>query len=256
MGRHVPALLVLVAAVAAWEGALRSGLVSERVLPSLGDVFSAVPEVMTDASSRFWFHLGVTASEVGIGYGIAVVAGISLGGLVASSTLLRRVLYPLLVAFEVVPKVALVPLIILGLGYGVTSKAAVAALLAFFPLFLNTLQGFSSADPKSLDLMRSLRANPLQRFRLYLVPQALPEIFSGLKIALTLAFIGAIVAELLTLQSGLGFLINAFKHQLRMDMAFAATLIVALISTSLFLSMEWLERKLIFWTSPTTLFSD
>ena len=199
--------------------------------------------------------MGVTAREVGIGYAVAVVAGIVLGGLVASSRLLRRVLYPLLVAFEVVPKVALVPLLILAFGYGISSKAAIAALLAFFPLFLNTLEGFSTADPSYISLLRSLRAGPITRFRLYLVPHALPAILSGLKIALTLAFIGAIVGELLTLQAGLGFLINAFKQQLRMDMAFAAILVVAVISTGLFLAMEWLERRIIFWAEPTTLLS-
>lgn len=240
---------ILLLLLVAWEAVVRTGLVSDRVLPTLSSVAAGFPDVLTSDTSNFSHHLWVTGQEVLIGFGIAVVAGLLLGALLATWEAGRRILFPVLVVAEVIPKVALVPLLIVALGYGITSKAAVAALLAFFPMFLNSLQGLSSSDDQAVRLMRSLRATRLQTLRYYLVPNALPMIFSGLKLALTLAFIGAIVGELLTLQSGLGYLINSLKQQLRMDLAYATTIIVAAIGAGLFFAMERLERRLLSWST-------
>lgn len=245
------ALLVLI--LLTWEFAVRFGMVSERILPTFSSVVAGLPTVVTSPTSNFTHHLWVTTQEVFVGFGVAVVAGLVLGALLATWEAGRRVMFPVLVMVEVVPKVALVPLLIVALGYGVASKAAVAALLAFFPMFLNSLQGLSSGDPQAVRLMRSLRAGKFQTLRYYLGPQALPLIFSGLKLALTLAFIGAIVGELLTLQSGLGYLINSLKQQLRMDLAYATTIIVAALGAGLFFSMEVLERRLLHWAPNSRL---
>ncbi|HEY4281242.1 MAG TPA: ABC transporter permease [Conexibacter sp.] len=236
------------ALIALWEIAVAANVVSDRVLPPLTDVIAGIPHVVSDPSSRFFHHLGITLSEVGIGYAGAIVAGFAIGALIASSLTLRKILYPLVVVFEVIPKVALTPVLIVGLGFGVSSKAAVAGLLAFFPIFINTMSGLDYPGKEGDVLLRALGAGPLQRLRLYGIPRALPSVFAGLKVGLSMAFIGAIVAELLTLQSGLGFLINSFKGQLRMDYAYGATLLVGLIGTVLFFAVELIERRVVFWT--------
>lgn len=240
----VPGALLAVA----WELSARVDLASDRVLPSLTEVVSGIPHVITDPSARFTHHLGITLSEVGLGYAGAVTAGLLVGALVAASGTLRRVLYPLVVMFEVIPKVALTPLLIVGLGFGISSKAAVAGLLAFFPVFINTMSGLDYPGKDGDVLLRSMGAGALRRLRHFGVPRALPSIFAGLKVGLTMAFIGAIVAELLTLQSGLGFLMNSFKGQLRIDYAYAATLLVAVLGTLLFFAMEQVERRIVFWS--------
>lgn len=240
----VPGALLLLA----WEVASATNLASDRLLPSLVDVVASIPALVTEGSSRFWYHLGITLAEVGIGYASAVTVGLLVGTLVALSPTVRGVLYPLVVVFEVIPKVALTPLLIVGLGFGISSKAAVAGLLSFFPIFINTMSGLDYADKDGDVLLRSLGAGPLKRLRYFGAPRALPSIFAGLKVGLTMAFIGAIVAELLTLQSGLGFLINTFKGQLRLGYAYAATLLVALLGTGLFFAMELVERRIVFWS--------
>lgn len=240
----LPGLLLVIL----WELAAAANIASDRVLPSLVEVVAGLPHVIGDPSTRFFYHLGVTLSEVALGFFGAAAAGLLLGSVVAMSSNLRQILYPLIVAFEVIPKVALTPLLIVGLGYGVSSKAAVAGLLAFFPIFINTMSGLDYVGKDGDELLRSLGANRLERLRRFGIPRALPSIFAGLKIGMTMAFIGAIVAELLSLQAGLGFLIDAFKGQLRIDYAYSATILIGVLGTSLYFVMEWIERKVSFWS--------
>jgi NitT/TauT family transport system permease protein len=189
----------------------------------------------------------VTLSEVGRGFGIAVVLGIAAGAAVALLPRVGRAMMPIFVAWEVIPKVTLVPLLIVALGYGQASEVAIAAMMGFFPIFLNTHRGFVDADPRALSLMRSVGASRRQRLRYYLIPNSLPAVFAGLKIGLSFAFIGAILGELLTLQEGVAYTINAYRAQLVMDLAYAATILVALVGAGLYGVLELVERRAIPW---------
>jgi NitT/TauT family transport system permease protein len=240
-------LVVLAVVMVTWEIVGRSGVLGARAFPPVSEVLSGIPYVLTSGTTRFWHHLRVTLSEVMRGYGIAVVGGSASGVAVALLPRVGRATMPIFVAWEVIPKVALVPLLIVAVGYGQASEVAIAAMMGFFAIFLNTYRGLSRADDRAVQLMRSIGATRYQQFRHYLLPQSLPAVFAGLKIGLSFAFLGAILGELLTLQEGVGFTINAYRGQLRMDLAYAATILVALVGTGLLFLIELLERRAIPW---------
>jgi ABC-type nitrate/sulfonate/bicarbonate transport system permease component len=240
-------LVVLAIVLVTWEILGRSGVLGARAFPPVSKVLVGIPYVLTSGTTRFWHHLSVTLSEVIRGYAIAVVVGSASGVAVALLPRVGRATLPIFVAWEVIPKVALVPLLIVALGYGQASEVAIAAMMGFFAIFLNTYRGLARADERAVQLMRSIGATRYQQFRYYLFPQSLPTVFAGLKIGLSFAFLGAILGELLTLQEGVGFTINAYRGQLRMDLAYAATILVALVGTGLLFVIELLERRAIPW---------
>jgi NitT/TauT family transport system permease protein len=238
---------VTVVLLVAWELVGRSEAFGARAFPPISEVLEGIPYVLTTDTTRFWHHLWITLSEVLRGFGFAVVIGATSGLLVALLPRFGKAVMPIFVAWEVIPKVALVPLLIVALGYGHGTEVAIAATMGFFAIFLNTYGGIATADPRAVRLMRSLGASRLQLLWRYQLPQALPTIFAGLKIGLSFAFLGAILGQLLTLQDGVGFTITAYRNQLRMDLAYAATIIVALIGTGLLLCLELVERLAIPW---------
>jgi NitT/TauT family transport system permease protein len=209
--------------------------------------------VIRSDRANFGYHVGVSISEFLKAFAIALLLGVVLGAIVALVPRVGRAAMPLFVVWEVIPKVAVVPLIIVALGYGQASTVAVGAMLGFFPIFLNTHRGLTSADPRALALLGSLSASAWQRFRYYLFPNALPALWAGVKIGLSFTIIGTILGEFLTLQEGVGFSINAFRQQLRMDLAYAVTIMVATFGVVLYFLMEALERVVIPWFDSETL---
>jgi NitT/TauT family transport system permease protein len=245
--RGLDVVVVLALVLIAWEALGRSEALGARAFPPVSEVLKGIPYVMTADTTRFWHHLGVTLSEVVRGYAFAAGIGTVSGLLVALLPRVGRATMPIFIAWEVIPKVALVPLLIVALGYGHGSEIAIAAMMGFFAIFLNTYRGIAGADSRAVQLMRSLGASRLQLLWRYQLPQALPAVFAGLKIGLSFAFLGAILGELLTLQDGVGFTINAYRNQLRMDLAYAATILVAIVGTGLLLCLEIVERWAIPW---------
>jgi NitT/TauT family transport system permease protein len=238
----VTALLLI-----AWEVLGRSEAFGARAFPPVTEVLEGIPYVLTTETTRFWHHLWITLSEVLRGFGFAVVIGGTCGLIVALLPRVGKATMPIFVAWEVIPKVALVPLLIVALGYGHGTEVAIAATMGFFAIFLNTYGGVARADPRAIQLMRSLGASRFQLLWRYQLPQALPTIFAGLKIGLSFAFLGAILGQLLTLQDGVGFTITSYRNQLRMDLAYAATILVALVGVAMLLVLELLERLAIPW---------
>ena len=231
----------------AWEVLGRTEAFGARAFPPVTEVLEGIPYVLTTDTTRFWHHLWITLSEVLRGFALAVVIGGTSGLIVALLPRVGRATMPIFIAWEVIPKVALVPLLIVALGYGHGTEVTIAATMGFFAIFLNTYGGIARADRRAIKLMRSLGASRFQLLWRYQLPQALPTIFAGLKIGLSFAFLGAILGQLLTLQDGVGFTITAYRNQLRMDLAYAATIIVALVGTALLLCLELLERLAIPW---------
>lgn len=234
----VMALLVL-----AWQAVATLGGFSTLILPAPTDVISTAREFSSDLLNASW----VTLYETLVGFAVAVVIAIPLAIVVVEWPLLSRAFYPVLLLLQAVPKVALAPVLIIWMGFGEGPKIVIAALSCFFPVFLDTVAGLQSTSKDHLDLLRSFRARRLQTLRKLRIPHALPHIFVGLKVGVTFAVIGAVVAEFVQSNEGLGYLILVSSTQSRTDLAFASMILLAVISIVLFYLIEALERLLIPW---------
>jgi len=183
------------------------------------------------------------------GFALSVVVGIPLAMLIAGSRTVEDYLYPLLVFSQSIPKVAIAPLFVVWFGFGLLPKVLSAFLLGFFPVVVSAVQGFKSVDPDMLDLARAMEANSLQTFRMVRLPHALPAIFSGLKVCITLAIVGAVVGEFVGSNSGLGFVLQRSIGNFELPTMFAALLILAILGVVLFWLIEVAERFLVPWHS-------
>jgi NitT/TauT family transport system permease protein len=206
--------------------------------------------IMQELASRFPLYLqqsGATLLASVLGFLVAAIAGVVLGTMIVYSWVLRGVLYPVILVLQVVPKVALAPLFIVWIGYGLHSRVLVAAVIAFFPVVMNTVVGLSSVERELLDLVRMLRGSRMQQFVKIAFPHAMPFIFSGLKVAVTFAVIGEIVAEFISGNEGLGYLILVANSEMNVAMSFAALILLSVMGLALFGIMELLERICVSW---------
>lgn len=213
------------------------------------EIVPAFSEALT--TGFVWENFWVTFQETMLGFVIGAGTGFLLGIYVALSAVFRKAFYPVVILFQSTPRVALAPIFISWFGFGITSKVALAATICFFPVLVNTISGLTLIDENAGLLMRSLRASKWQMFRSLRLPNAVPTIFAGLKTALTFALIGAIVGELTASNEGAGHLIETAAFQFRMDDVFAYLLLLALIGLALFITAQFLERKLVFWHVDT-----
>jgi NitT/TauT family transport system permease protein len=195
-------------------------------------------------------HIWVTMLETALGFLFGGFAGFALGAAVASSRRFEYYLYPIVVMFQSMPKVALAPLIIVWFGLDLTSKVINAGLVCFFPLMVNTIAGLRSADEDRVSLMRSLAATPMQIFLMLRLPGAMPAIFAGLEIAMIFALIGAIVAEFVGAQAGLGVLIQSMNFNLDVAGQFSVLFILSLIGLFLNTIVQMIRRRVVFWDIP------
>src|SRR5436190_296976 len=224
---------LLVVFLLAWNNTTKSGLIHQIILPAQTDIDEAAPELLTDPD--FPPHLVTTVVEVVGGFLLGSLVGLVLGVALALSPLLRRAYFPLVAAFQATPRVILAPVMVAWFGFGVQSKIAQAVILCFFPVFLNTLVGLSLTEENALKLMRSLGASRWQTFVKLRLPDALPTIFAGLKLALTFAMIGAIIAEFVGAEGGLGYLLSKYNFELRIPLVYTLIVLLALLGLSLYL---------------------
>jgi ABC-type nitrate/sulfonate/bicarbonate transport system permease component len=228
--------------IVAWELAVRLLAVPDYLLPPP----SGVAEELIARFTLVARHAGVTLGEVGVGLAAAVGGGAILAVAMASMPLLQRALYPLLAFLQAVPKVTIAPLFLIWLGYGLGSKVLMVFLIAFFPIAVNLTTGLLLVDADLLRLMRSYRATGWQIFRTVRAPNALPFFLAGLRIAVALAVVGAVVAEFVGADRGLGYLILLANAELRTPLLFACLVWLGAIGVGLFALVYWLER----WLSP------
>lgn len=212
--------LTLLALGAAWEGAIRLWGIPEYVLPPLGEVGGALWQGWWEGT--LWEHAAATLAAAAMGLLIGAGAGIVLGALVAEVRPVALAVYPLVIATQSMPTVALAPLIVVYLGVGLPSKVATVALLCFFPLFVNTVAGVRGAPAALVDLYRAFGAGPWRTFRDVRLPAAADGIMAAFQVAVVLAFVGAVVSEFIAAQRGLGFVIRAFASDLNVPVMFAA----------------------------------
>ncbi len=244
-------LIVFVLLMAAWHLSVRYLAVNVLIAPAPGDVVLALVDGLFGRGT-FWPHLRVTMIETLAGFGIGAVVGAILGVLIAESRILRDVLYPYIVAFQTVPKVAIAPLFVIWLGFGIGSKIAIAATIAFFPVVVNMIEGLAAAEASLLEMMSAFGASRRDRFLLVKLPASLPFLFAGLDIAIVLAVIGAIVAEFVGAQAGLGYLIMQYNFNLDTAGIFAVLIVLAVIGTLLHWAVTAIQARVIFWKQTSS----
>jgi len=181
------------------------------------------------------------------GFALSALIGVPIAMWIAYSRLVESFVYPLLVFSQSIPKVAIAPLFVVWFGFGLVPKVIAAFLLGFFPVVVATVQGFKSVEGDVIDLARSMGANPLKIFLKFRLPHALPAIFSGLKVSVTLAVVGAVVGEFVGSNSGLGYVLQKANGTFDLPLMFAALVILSMIGVLLFLVLELIERWLMPW---------
>jgi NitT/TauT family transport system permease protein len=245
----ISTLLSIVMLVVIWKLVIAIFDVSPFVLPQPEDVLSGVKELVN--ANDFWSDVRVTLTETLVGFAIALVLGIVLGTILGRVVWLEQAMRPVIVASQVVPKVALIPLFIIWFGFGITSKIIIVAMLAFFPILLNVILGVRSVDTGHRDVMRSLNASRWQTFRRLEYPSTLPYILAGMEVGIVFAVVGAVVGEYLGGDQGLGFRIVTSLNNLKAEELFALILVLTLFGFLLYLAVVALKRFLIPWHDST-----
>ena len=235
--------VTLLALVALWEALARWSGVPSWLLPAP----SAIGEAMVDWRSELTVHTFVTLYEVLVGFALSIAVSIPLAVAVVYSPFLQNTIYPILLALQSMPKVAIAPLLVLWIGFGAMPKILVVFLVCFFPIVVATASGLSAVPPALIDLIRSLSATSFQTFMKIRFPTALPHIFVGFKIAITFAVIGAVIGEFVGSDSGLGYLILVSTSQSRTPLAFGALLLLTIMSIVLYYAVEFVERSVVPW---------
>ncbi|MEP9366724.1 ABC transporter permease [Xanthobacter sp. VNH20] len=228
-----------------WELAVDLFKIPDFILPAPSAI--AVSLYNGFASGLFVYNFFVTAFQTIAGFLLAAVVGTAIGAVVAQFRIVERIVYPWLVALQTLPKIAIAPLIIIWAGYGVGSKVIIVALVAIFPVLVNTIMGLKSCDQGKLDLMRSLGAGRWETFRTVRLPNALPFIFAGLNVAIVLAILGSIVGEFVGSKAGLGNLILEANFQFDVARIFAVLVVLGVFGVVLSLLMRMAQNHFLFW---------
>ena len=245
---------VFVAFFAAWEVFVDLAHVKPVILPA--------PSVVMVTIARHWAYLAretwPTFVAIAAGFIVAATFGFVIAVGIAYSKWINELSYPFLVAAQVLPKIALAPLFLIWFGFGVTPKIVIAALIAFFPIVINTARGLNSVEPELVQYMRSLGASWWTIFSRISLPWALPYVFASFKIAITLAVVGAVVGEFVASDSGLGYVISYANISLDTELMFAGIFVLSALGVALFLLVVLLERTATSWqaaieTTPETM---
>lgn len=229
-----------------WEVAYHALDIPRYIIPAP----SGILKEMWAWRSDLLVHTWVTFYETMGGFALSIAVGVPLAVLIVYSPLLRNAIYPLIVLTQSVPKVAIAPLLLLILGYGQFSKIVVAFLVAFFPIVVSTATGLAGTPPELMDLSRSYRSSQLKTFLKVRFPMALPFFFSSLKVAITLAVIGAVVGEFVGSDEGLGYIIVSATSYWNANLAFSAILLLSILAIVLFSLVSVVERILCPWYTP------
>lgn len=239
----LPPLVFSLLFLAAWQAYVTIFDVSDAALPSPTEVVQA----LQDESQLLIDNTWITVQEIVLGFLLALVVGVGLGILLRSSRLVERAVYPWLVVSQLVPIPAIAPVFVIWFGFDLRPKILVVALVSFFPIVVNTIDGLKAVEPELVNLMRTLRA---PRWRIFLsaqLPAAMPFIFSGMKIASALAVIGAVFGEWVGASEGLGYLILVFNNQTDTAAVFAVVTVLAVIGIGLFALISLVERLALPW---------
>lgn len=249
MRRWLLPSLLLATLIGVWQLAASTGALADLLgiesflVPSPAEIADSLWQNRSLLAENAW----VTLREIVFGLGCALLAGVGLAVLMHLSGIVRDAAYPLVVASQTIPIVVIAPILLVWLGFGIGPKVVVVALICFFPITVNMLDGLRSADPDAIKLMRSLDASRRQTFRRVEAPTALPSFFTGAKIAVVLAPIGAVFGEWVGSSSGLGHLILQDNGQLEVAREFAAVVVLSAIALALIGLISLAERRVVTW---------
>jgi NitT/TauT family transport system permease protein len=236
--------IATLAIVAAWQLAIRLFDIKSFILPTPWETLQAVYQFRYPLFIHGMATLGTTL----IGFVAAVVFGMTLGVLVGSSRLLYSGLYPLLVGFNSVPKAALVPVFVMWFGAGAVPAVITAFMLSFFPVVANVATAFATIEPELLEVMRSLGASRWDMTRKIGIPRSLPFFFASLKIAVTLAFVGSVIAEIVAGNSGIGNVMLVASSNFNVPLVFAALVVVGVLGVGMYVIFDVFERRMTGWS--------
>ena len=244
---------VVIALLVIWEAMAGSGALAD-ILGIRASASDAIVPAPSDIAASLWEdrsllaeHGWVTLVEILLGFAIAVACGVVFAIALHLSDTLRRTFYPLLVASQTIPIVAIAPVLVIWLGFGIGPKLFIVALICFFPITVATLDGLRSVDPAAIRMMRTLHASRSSVLRRLELPWALPRFFSGARVAAAIAAIGAVLGELVGANEGLGYLITTAQGTYNTARVFAAVVVLSAIAISLFAIVSVLERALAPW---------
>ncbi len=232
--------MTFIAFFAAWELLVRWLHIKPVILPGPLTIVAEIWEHRAMLAANTW----PTFVAIGLGFVYAFAVGFAIAVGMAFSKTVRELSYPFLVVAQILPKVAFAPLFLVWFGFGLTPKILIAALVAFFPIVINTAKGLTSVDPELLQYMRSLGASQRESFLKISLPWAMPYIFAALKISITLAIVGAVVGEFVAAGEGLGYVINAANIALDTELMFAAIAVLSVLGVALFMVVALAERIL------------
>jgi NitT/TauT family transport system permease protein len=243
----VPTVFVVV--VLAWEFGVQILGIDEFVLPRPSQIAESLWAQLTN--DLFWGHLWVTTKETLAGYAIGVVAALTLGTAISQVKLVEKTLMPYIVAFQTVPKVALAPLFVVWFGFGLTSKIVMAAVISFFPILINVIEGLRSADADRIQMLTVFGASKTQVFRMVRLPSAMPFIFAGLDIGIVFAILGAVVGEFIGAQEGLGYLLLQMNFNFDIASMFAILVVLSVMGMLAHFLIRLAQRKFAFWAEES-----
>jgi NitT/TauT family transport system permease protein len=245
LDRYGVPLALAVVLLVVWEFGVRLAHVPAYLLPPPTAVFAS----LVNDWKVIYLNLAPTLIAIIGGFALSVVIGIPLATVIVFSRLAERVLYPPMVASQAIPKVAVAPLFVVWMGFGVLPKVWIAFLIAFFPVVIDTVVGLRSVQPEMLQLGRSMGGGTLRMFVKLRLPNAMPNIFAGMKVAIALAVVGAITGEFVGSQSGLGYLLTSASGQMDTALVFAVLVTISAIAMVLFMIVEAVEKLVIPWHS-------
>ena len=239
----LPPLIFAIVVLTLWQLYAVFGDIKESSLPKPTQVAQALWENREMLIENAW----VTIKEILLGFTLAIIIGVSMALLIRSSKTAERAVYPWLVVSQMVPIPAIAPILVIWTGFDMRPKVLVIALVSFFPIAVNMIDGLRAADPELLNLLKTLKANAWQRFRKAQLPASLPFLFSGLKVAAAFSVIGAVFAEWVGASEGLGYLVLVLNNQTATTDMFAVIVSLSIIGIGLFLIVSIVERLLLPW---------
>jgi NitT/TauT family transport system permease protein len=243
LGKRGGAVLIFALLFLTWEFAVRLTGIKEYLLPPPSKVWVEFLKRFDPVMASAW----VTTKEILAGYALAIVVSIPLAMAIAYSRFMEQAVYPVIVFLQIVPKIAIAPLFIIWFGFGFMPKLLLVFLLSFFPIVVSSIAGFKSADRDVMDFARTTGANAWRLFFKIRLPQALPQIFTGLKVGAALAATAAVVAEFVASDKGLGYLLLQYNGNLDTPMVFATIVLLSLIGVIVYYAVEVIERLVIPW---------
>ena len=247
IGANYKSVLVIIGFFLFWEFSVRILKTPEFVLPTPSSAIAHLLFKQSDANYNWPLHIRTTVYEFLIGFGVTAVLGVGLAIVIVWSKRFKNLALPMFTFINSLPIIAIAPIILLWMGYGLKTNILIAFLVSFFPVIINTMTGLDSIEDELLDLIRYLNASKLQIFIKIRIPNSLPYIFSGLKICSTMSIVGAIVGEFIASDRGLGYIIINSQYAMDTPPIFSALIVISLSGAALYWIVALFERLLMPW---------